>query len=427
MNKHREDFLKLKITEYLKKLKLDKGFIEFESISTEVTSLQVELEKNLSKWLGFYETYLLLKNEVDVFLGNNEAREFSGEFSSKFSREQIEHLSLSIVNTIKKLPTDYFYFFQLPNLNLDHNLKWHITEDISFVKIIYKDIMAIIEDQSIRGINYSAESEGIVPSGNYLRIKVRGYAVESDDSILYLNALSRLKQFIFLSHLHGSITLNNSFTKYKFSNNKKVIYIDKETFKTTGSIKLSEHFSNVLAGIEFSEKHIKSFQEYINYKEEAIESKSIFTSILGRPSLPELINNTQLEILKSDENIKIFMPIKNSLEWGFDSVTNQIDKKISLIQLSVALEAILGDEKNSQQGVTEKLADRCSYLVGRNIIERKKIKEEFMKFYDLRSKLVHGRISTLSNENKLMLYWGQDILESVLKREITPKAYFLGM
>lgn len=426
MNKHKEDFLKLKTTEYLNKLILDKGFIKFESISSQVTALQTELEKTLSKWLGFYETYLLLKNEIDTFLELNKANEYTGHFVSKFTPEQIEELANKIVNTIKKLPAEYFFFFQLPNLNLDFNLKWQITEDISLVKILYKDLMTIIEDQSIKGIKYSPEDEGIVPSGNYLRIKVVGYAVESDDSIIYLNALSKLKQFIFLSSINGSITLNNSYTDYKYRNNKKVIFIDKETSNKTGIIKLTEHFSNVLAGIEFSEKYIQKFHEYINYKEDTSENKSVF-SMLGRPGLPALLGSSHLEILESNEDEKIFMPIKNSLEWGFDSITNRIDKKISLIQLSVALEAILGDEKNSQLGVTEKLADRCSYLIGRNIVDRKKIKEDFMKFYDLRSKLVHGRISTLSNDNKLMLYWGQDTLEKVLKREMTPKAYLLGL
>lgn len=426
MNKYKEDFLKQKISEYLNKLILEKGFIKFESISSEVTTLQTELEKTLSKWLGFYETYLLLKNEVDTFLELNEVKGYTGDFVSKFTPVQIEELAKNIVNTIKKLPTEYFFFFQLPNLNLDFNLKWQIAEGISLVKVVYKDLMTIIEDQSIRGIKYAPEDEGVIPSGNYLRIKVNGYAVESDDSILYINALSRLKQFIFLSSINGSITLNNSYTDYKYRNNKKVIFTDKETSSKTGVIKLTEHFSNVLGSIEFSEKYIQKFQEYINYKEDTSEKKSIF-SMLGRPGVPELLGSSHLEILNSNEDEKIFMPIKNSLEWGFDSITNRIDKKISLIQLSVALEAILGDEKNSQLGVTEKLADRCSYLIGRNIVDRKKIKEDFMKFYDLRSKLVHGQISTLSNDNKLMLYWGQDTLEKVLKREITPKAYLLGL
>lgn len=426
MNKYKEVHLKSKITDYLNNLILEKGYIKFNSISSEVMSLQTELEKTLSKWMGFYETYLLLKSEIEAYLETQSAKDFSGQLISKFSTEQIDELACRIIATIKKLPAEYYFFFQLPNLNLDYNLKWHVTEEISLIKIYYKDLMAIIEDRSVRGIKYDPEDEGIVPSGNYIRIKVIGYAIESDDSILYLSALSKLKQFIFLSNLSGSITLNNTFTNYKYKNNKKVIFIDKETSCKSGTIKLTEHFSNILAGIEFNEKYIQKYHDYFNYKEEAAENKPIL-SLLGSPSAPDLLGSSHLEILHSKENEKIFMSIKNSLEWGFDSVTNRIDNKISLIQLSVALEAILGDEKNSQLGTTEKLADRCSYLIGRNIIDRKKIKEEFMKFYDLRSKLVHGRISTLNNEQKSMLYWGQDILEKVLKREITPKAYILGI
>jgi hypothetical protein len=46
------------------------------------------------------------------------------------------------------------------------------------------------------------------------------------------------------------------------------------------------------------------------------------------------------------------------------------------------------------------------------------INEKYEKFYDLRSKLVHGRAVRLRDEDKGYLNWGENILKMVIGREI---------
>ncbi len=90
---------------------------------------------------------------------------------------------------------------------------------------------------------------------------------------------------------------------------------------------------------------------------------------------------------------------------------------MSFIQNCIGLECILG-EGVGDLPVTATLADRCSYLIGTDPKGRKTIKEKFKKLYKIRSKLVHGNISRLSEEADEYHRWGQVILDFAISKEI---------
>jgi hypothetical protein len=56
----------------------------------------------------------------------------------------------------------------------------------------------------------------------------------------------------------------------------------------------------------------------------------------------------------------------------------------------ICLEALLGDD--SPQELTYKLRLRVALLLGRTVDERQQLREDVRRFYDLRSKVVHGRV-----------------------------------
>ena len=112
------------------------------------------------------------------------------------------------------------------------------------------------------------------------------------------------------------------------------------------------------------------------------------------------------------------LPIKTAIEWAFDSEINENDT-VSFLQICLGLEAILGYElDHKEQPLSKTLADRCAYLIGMNIQERKRIKDDFKKLYDLRSKLVHGRAVRLHDNEKVYLNWGKEILNRVILKEM---------
>ncbi|MBM2835346.1 MAG: hypothetical protein HW406_2507, partial [Candidatus Brocadiaceae bacterium] len=121
-----------------------------------------------------------------------------------------------------------------------------------------------------------------------------------------------------------------------------------------------------------------------------------------------------LETSDDDENSE---SIKTAIEWTFDSITNDNDT-FAFIQACIGLEAILGDD-GTKEKLMKTLADRCAYLLGGKISNRRKVREDFEKLYDIRSKLVHGRKVKLDNEQLGFLRFAQNMLESIIWKEIS--------
>jgi len=108
--------------------------------------------------------------------------------------------------------------------------------------------------------------------------------------------------------------------------------------------------------------------------------------------------------------------VKSAIEWCFNSyiVENQT---MAFLQICIGLEALLGDDI-SISPLVETLADRCSYLVSPDIKGRKSLKDQFKKIYKIRSKLIHGNVLELNSEQMNNLYFGREILEYAITKEI---------
>jgi len=90
---------------------------------------------------------------------------------------------------------------------------------------------------------------------------------------------------------------------------------------------------------------------------------------------------------QNSDNIQDLERIFTALDWFFQaSVTT--NRTFSFIQLAVSLEALLG-EHETKKDITERLADRCAFLIRKNPVHRRKVKEEVMEIYKLRSKIIH--------------------------------------
>jgi hypothetical protein len=83
----------------------------------------------------------------------------------------------------------------------------------------------------------------------------------------------------------------------------------------------------------------------------------------------------------------------------------------------IALEAALGED-NDNDGITERLADRCAFLLHKTPEERKRTRQRMRDIYKLRSKLVHGAKTALSREDDELAMWGGVHLNAVLATEL---------
>ncbi|MCK7312796.1 HEPN domain-containing protein [Enterobacter bugandensis] len=108
--------------------------------------------------------------------------------------------------------------------------------------------------------------------------------------------------------------------------------------------------------------------------------------------------------------------IKMAIDWYITSYANE-DSVMAFLQLCMGLEAIFGDDQD-QGGLTKTLGDRCAYLIGKNIRQRKNIKDAFNKIYTIRSKIVHGVINKIEHEDSYMLNYARELLQTALGKEI---------
>ena len=120
----------------------------------------------------------------------------------------------------------------------------------------------------------------------------------------------------------------------------------------------------------------------------------------------ELLDNESNEALR----------VKSAIDWLIQSEINE-DETMSFIQICMGLESIFGDN-DSDGGLTNSLADRCAYLIGRNITERKEIKDEFKRMYKVRSKIIHGVKSHLTQNEEDIKYRAFHYLKKSISREI---------
>jgi Apea-like HEPN len=106
--------------------------------------------------------------------------------------------------------------------------------------------------------------------------------------------------------------------------------------------------------------------------------------------------------------------VLTGLEWAFDADIERNETQ-ALLNACIGIEAILSKPKET--GLTERLADRCAYLLGRGAHERNQIAADFRKIYDVRSEVVHGRSRRLQPGQKGMLDQAKNLLHSILRRE----------
>lgn len=108
--------------------------------------------------------------------------------------------------------------------------------------------------------------------------------------------------------------------------------------------------------------------------------------------------------------------IKAAIDWFMQSEITD-DATMSFLQVCMGLESVFGDD-DYEGGLTNILADRCSYLIGKNMAERKEIKIQFKEIYRLRSKIVHGvkgylSLKEMDIKNKATTYLNNSIAREI--------------
>ncbi|MBI3584799.1 MAG: hypothetical protein HY096_12760 [Nitrospinae bacterium] len=423
--------LKQSFKNILSYCKVIEGLISFdEKTDEEIDKYISEAKKHKNTWLGYRELYGILYNQVSDYLSEHvkgKRWETSDDLKNIINAEGIENLSDKIIAYLESIPRKYFVYFELPSVKGIGVKEINLTDDISFIeKLNENDFSEIKIPASGVGRMGLFDLYGSIRKEQlYIRIQTDGYTDGTLDSSAIKKAYSRFKQVFLLAKLSKvlietkeTVTLGLGQVIGSYFNNPQVFVVDamESNAEKNYSISLPKVVSDYVSKISINENILKP-NEYELFVEK-FEDKDALTPNDKAKILKNRFQHAVklLQTSDEDENVK---PIKTAIEWAFDSLTND-NETVAFIQACIGLEAILGDEEEEpQKSLQNKLADRCAYLLGKKFSERKKIKENLVKLYNTRSKLIHGRKAELDEEQRGFLKFSQSILSGIIWKEIS--------
>jgi len=409
MDENRKRALKSKLLEGIDSAHILWGHIDPWSLSVGLKPFMRELDKSHKQWISELEIIFLLKTKIEPLLTDVKITGEEQAIDQYTSRPALELKAEEIVNFLSTFPRKYYFYYKLPNLEHDFFNKREVTKNISFIKI---------SDGHRLGLS----------DGYYLKILGEGYCENSRDSSAFVSSISKFKQVAYLSFLTKKFELEKYYTKIdknlsfipcfdiEFPNDIKRTFVSDSFLKYLNYIVINRDFLKILKARDEAQA-VPVPMVRTGLAVPALKVKTGLAALLADKSEPEFLNLKLKYLLDTPDNDLNTSSLKNAMEWAYDSKINEYDQTMSFVQLSVALEAVLG-VCSKKDGVTERLADRCAYLIGNNVEEREKIKVEFEKFYNVRSHLIHGRSKRLNNEEASQLYWGACTLDKVIGREL---------
>ncbi len=409
----------------LSNCKIDKGFPEFnEKASAVIEKYWDEVRKHKSKWMGNNEALILIYRQISDYLNERlkEKRfEFSGDLKDIEGTKGIKNLCVKIILFLDSIPREYFVFFELPASKGIVVKEISLADDIAFVERVKDDDFSEIKIQRRRGMGLlGIYGNSLKKERIYVRIRIEGY-VGSLESITVKKAFSKFKQVVLLgkySNILIDVPPKAGGLSEIFAPNSnitsEIIVWNADASEPSYNFNTSRAVFDYISKIGINEDVLKPDNYELFF--DKFENKDSPTPADKAKLLKKRFDNP-VRLFNTSDDDKNSEPIKTAIEWAFDSFTND-DQTFAFIQACIGIEAILGDKK-SEGDITKTLADRCAYLIGSNIIKRKQIKENFLKLYDDRSKLIHGRKAYLNKEELGKLRYAQYILRRIILKEIS--------
>lgn len=321
------------------------------------------------------------------------------KFRYRLKSDSAEDLAKSYLGFIKSLPLKYEIFIPL---------KISFPEGIDAIGI--SDSMSFVKSDSsafpfshFKDYRSATTILGLVDTdaagAAFLKITELGYINHLDGGVVFEKTLSILKKIIYLSVVYGCFS-----------------------FKKTTLEKVKNWSAYAVSTAELKVKRIEISRRINEVLNSFTASDSLFLSkdsLASTFSPEEAFREKFIYIMAFLDNIddKNLNHICTSLEWAFESEISD-NEDFKFVQICIALEAVLGELGKDELPLSQTLADRCAYLLGKNPNDRKFIKAQFLKIYKQRSNLVHGKNHKLDDGDKELLSTARTFLHSLLKKEI---------
>jgi hypothetical protein len=358
-----------------------------------------EVLKHLSTYVGEQDVDGIVMNVVSIKMREGAVVEQAGMLSEIVAPDQIAAAASQVAEALGRLPNTYDILFPLPRVKIKDT-------------VLLSDGVALVlapVGASLR--MFRSEGEAIA----HLKVRAHGYATRSMGQSAMRDAIATLKRTIQIG------TLKHVFRKRRRPGNalamadmlgappqpvhEAIVYEVHSSNDRPLFARLGLNMSSYLSIIEIYENSLEDWGLTIP----VIRSTSVEDDVRRVLSLPVRLMNEP----KATENVT---SLRSALEWAFDAAADE-DPPARFIKTCIALEAALGEEAD-EGGITERLADRCAFLLNKTPTDRKRTRSTMRNIYRLRSKLVHGVKTNLTGDDEDLERQGIAHLNAVLWTEI---------
>ncbi|HET7788929.1 MAG TPA: hypothetical protein VFL36_23345 [Myxococcales bacterium] len=362
------------------------------------------VEKHLGDYVSLVTAWVMLTGHIGSLFTHIKADDRpSGELLTLVSTERAQALVSEIVDLFAALPREYLFYLRIaPSQNAfpdaalsTEALVHHVTADDPLLQVKGRPSVSADSEGGIFAGLFGSKA----PFGEHsvlLQIRSYGYVRGSSDDSAAARAISIAKRAVFLGTVLG-------------------VFAHKRRFGPFGGVLTSDlwfkhHDAKEQDMMGCGLPHETS--EYFG----GFHFQGLPESVLLPRALQALSLTMLQNIMNGDDDDADRSPIMAAAEWGFESHASK-NQTTAFLQLCIALEAVLGDDADTER-LTKSLADRCAYLLGGTRSVREDIRKRFRTLYEHRSKLVHGRSMRLPKAAVESLQWGRSALNQVLRREV---------
>lgn len=390
----------------LKQCTVTDNWPDFDSYSTHVRALADRVVNRQSHWLTASDVFRIFIAHVDKALRKDVAEREPGlTLTTVLGPATIDNIADQLLEFLSGTPRHYLVSLPIPELPFDEDaLK--ISDSLQLSRTKPRGPRS----GNLRGTGLlGALSDGYEPQGCSLVVKVEGFFGNSLETSAARASLSTFKVFLQQALATGllrrktglrvgMLAIGADYLAHTVPKHRFTATDQSEGALPASQLELSLDICKFLDEHEFA-----PIASNNNGQQDPVDLNGFAATLLPAA------------LLTSSKNEAVTR-IRTAAEWAFDAYLTE-NPVLALIQTSIGFEAIYGDE-NDGENVTRTLADRCAYLICKSIKERKVVKEKFRKFYSARSKVVHGVVNTLNDDDEQSLHWGRLALQASIVREI---------
>ena len=353
-----------------------------------------------------YDVNDVIANAVNLCLPDT-AQKQSGPVSKHLGASELSEVSTQIVAFIESVPRPYRVLFPLPGIQITREIK--LSDSISLIRTP-KD------GEEPAGV-LSEKKWAPKPKSDttYLSVVGHGYFADNLNQSAMRDALSLMKRVVQVGMVKDAFERDRSANPGQMLAemlgapseriHQAVVYDTLASKKPPVLVKLRLGTSS----------YLETLRVFDDSKLRLALKRPLIRSSNREIDLEKLIA-FPVALMTSSETEENTNSLRSALEWAFDSEADD-EPSASFIKTCIALEAALAEESEGDQ-ITERLADRCAFLLNKTAIERAKTRRLIKDVYKLRSKLVHGAKTKFTPEDRELNLWATVHLSVVLSNEI---------